>query len=199
MVVYGFGVNNILNPIKTMKAIFVALLFPTISLCQTTNHVKHWEVSTTLSYGSENNLGNGGFMLRNEYEYLFHRTISASIRVGFFHSHPAKFSDEPFKRTFSGLTAGVYLNHTAVFNQDKNFVKVSAGPAYFNTRSLYQDGSLLDIRTHMDNASKLGYGLSLEGGGSLSEKVAIGLAVDVYSYDIFGDITVVGVNIHFNL
>lgn len=183
-----------------MKLAFVVLiLIPTIGLCQTTAPAKRWEISTALSYGSENNLGNGGFMLRNDYEYLFHRTISASIRVGFFHSHPNKFNNELFKSTFSGLTAGLYLNHIAVFNGDKNFVKISAGPAYFNTRSLYQDGNPLDIRTHVDVASKLGYGLSLEGGGRVSDKVSIGLVVDIYSYNIFGDITVIGTNIQFKL
>ena len=177
----------------------ILILIPAISLCQTSDHVKQWEISTALSYGSENNLGNGGFMLRNDYEYLFHKTISASIRIGFFHAHPSRFNDEPFKRTFSGLTGGLYLNHTARFNKNKNFVKVSAGLAYFNTRSLYQDGSPQDIRTHVDIASKLGYGLSIEGGGRLSEKVSLGLALDVYSYYIFGDIIVIGPNIHFKL
>ncbi|HMR57436.1 MAG TPA: hypothetical protein PLM56_07410 [Cyclobacteriaceae bacterium] len=183
-----------------MKSILIAiLLIPAISWSQTTEHSKRWEISTVLSYGSENDLGNGGFMLRNDYEYLFHKTISASVRVGFFHSHPSRFNNEPFKRTFSGLTGGLYLNHTAIFNSERNFVKASAGLAYFNTRSLYQDGNPLDVRTHVDVASKLGYGLSLEGGGRLSEKVALGLALDVYSYYIFGDITVIGANLHFKL
>lgn len=88
-------------------------------------------------------------------------------------------------------------NHTTLFNRGKNFVKICVGLPYFNTRSLYKDGN--PIRTHMDNASKLGYGLSIEGGGKLSEKVSIGLALDVYSYYIFGDITVIGTNLHFKL
>ena len=118
-----------------MKSIFaVLILIPTISLCQTTEHGKRWEISTALSYGSENDLGNGGFMLRNDYEYLFHKTISTSVRVGFFHAHPGRFNNEPFKRTFSGLTGGLYLNHTARFNSERNFVKASAGLAYFNTK-----------------------------------------------------------------
>lgn len=183
-----------------MKSIFAGLiLIPTLGLCQTTEHSKRWEISTAISYGSENDLGNGGFMLRNDFEYLFHRTISGSIRVGFFHAHPGRFTYESHKRTFSGLTGGLYLNHIARFNQERNFVKASAGLAYFNTRSLYQDGNPLDIRTHVDIASKLGYGLSLEGGGRLSGKVSIGLALDVYSYYIFGDITVIGTNLHFKL
>jgi hypothetical protein len=164
--------------------------------------VRTWEVSTAFSYGSENNYGNPGFMLTNEVGYNFYRQISASAKVGFFHSMPW-FSPEDAFFSYSSFVIGVNLNHTARFNKNRNFVKISAGLNYVHSYNLIaQDIDPLTSyynRAQVETVSKLGYNLSLEGGGKLSEKIAMGLVLQIYSYQIFGDIIVIGPNIHFKL
>ena len=154
---------------------------------------QRWEVSTALAYGSENNYGNPGFMVINEYEYLFRGGLSASGKLTAFHSVPW-FHPEGFTFSFSGLSAGAYLNYTTRFNVAKNFVKFSAGPGYFHSNSM-----VIDSNTTAESYGRFGYGLGLEGGSKVGEKVSLGLLLNIYSYDIFGDIIVIGCNAHFRL
>jgi hypothetical protein len=176
--------------------------FSPIFLLAQMDTVRPWEISTAFSYGSENNYGNPGFMLTNEAEYNFLRKMSASAKVGFFHSMPWFRPDDAFF-SYSSLVIGGNLNHTTRFNNNKNFVKVSAGLNYVHSFNLIARD--IDPRTsyynraQVETVSKLGYNLSLEGGGKLSEKVSMGLLLQIYSYQIFGDIIVLGPNIHFKL
>lgn len=181
----------------------IALMIPYELLSQK-DSTRGWEVSTAFSFGSANNVGDPGLILTSNYEYYFHQNLSVSAQAGFFHSfltvNDYGLQNPIYINTFSAITAGIYLNHTARFNQNRNFVKVSAGPAYFHSISIYQDDAFNQSPyTHYDVASRLGFGLSMEGGGKVSEKVSLGLVLIVYSYYIFGDITVLGVNAHFNM
>jgi hypothetical protein len=131
-------------------------------------------------------------MLTVDYSYRFHKAISTSARIGFFYSIGQY--EQPFYSSFSAISPGLYLNHIVRFSEDKSFVRTSAGIAYFNSYAYWEDSN-----THTEIISKLGYGLSLEGGGRVSEKVDLGLLLSIYSYQIFGDIIVLGVNAHFRL
>lgn len=186
-----------------MKLIlFLTLLGATHIVFAQQDKPNHWEISTSFSVGSENNIGNPGFMLTSEGEYFFHKALSVSSKIGFFHSVTTKEkfdanSTTTFLSNFSALTAGLYLNHTNRFG--KNYVQVSAGGAYFHSNTFYQDGSSTQVNTTVQVVGKIGYGLALEGGRSVSEKVGLGLTIQVYSYQIFGDIITIGLNSHFRL
>lgn len=175
-----------------MRAITLLILVIAYPLAAQTGDGK-WAISTGFSYGSENNWGNPGLMILNEYEYRFSRSLSVGARIGLFHSLPL-FIPDGFYFQYSSLSLGTYLNHTTNFNRNRNFVRLSAGPSYFHYNYLAA-GS----QAEYDAASRFGYGLGLEGGGNLSEKVSMGLMLNIYSYHIFGDIIVVGINGHFRL
>jgi len=185
-----------------MKFILVLILAPISLFGQNESQKKTWEISTAFSYGSENNWGNPGFMLTNEVQYNLYRQISVSARVGFFHSIPWFGFPDTYSSS-SSLLAGVHLNHTARFNKNRNFVKASAGLNYIHSSSLLAQDvdprSLYYNRAQVETVSKLGYYLSLEGGGKLSNKISMGLMLQIYSSQIFGDIIVIGPNIHFKL
>lgn len=181
-----------------VKFILLFLCLYKIGFCQDLS--KHWEISTSMAFGSENNIGNPGFMLTSECDYFFHKSFSVSARVGFFHSITTKMpfdQSTTFLSNFSALTAGMYLNHINRFA--RNYVRVSAGGAYFHSDTFYQDGSSMRIDTNVEVVSKLGYGLSLEGGREVSDKISLGLILQIYSYQIFGDLITLGVNAHFKL
>ncbi|MBL7859834.1 MAG: hypothetical protein JNJ65_01650 [Cyclobacteriaceae bacterium] len=184
-----------------MKVYLVLIFLVSIqtSFCQI-EEKKSWEISTSISVGSENNIGNPGFMLTSECEYFFFKAFSVSTKVGFFHSvtsNTSSFPNTDFLSNFSALTGGLYINHTNRFS--KNYVRVSAGGAYFHSDAFYQSGSSTQVTSHIQVVSKLGYGLSLEGGREVSDKISLGLILQIYSYQIFGDISTIGVNTHFKL
>jgi hypothetical protein len=56
---------------------------------------------------------------------------------------------------------------------------------------------LLHTIYQKDEALDLSYHISLEGGGKISDKVSIGLVLDIFSYQIFGDITTLGISLTF--
>lgn len=173
------------------------LILPSCLLGQsvkTTNRM--WEISTSFSYGSENNIGNPGFMLTSEYERFVSKRFSVSGRIGFFYSMPWFHIDDLGNgfTSYGCLSGGVYLNHTARFAEDRNYVRLSGGLSYFHSTSFIEPNY---IQTEV--ISKFGYGLSLEGGRFVSQKVALGGLLQIYSYEIFGDITVLGVNARFRL
>lgn len=190
---------------KASRFIFVGLILTLpLGLQAQKDSVKGWEVSTAFLFGSANNVGDAGLMLINNYEYYFHPNISVAAQLAFFHSFVtvSNYPGDPYTwiNTFDAFTTGIYLNHTARFNGNRNFVKFSAGPAYFH--SVSYDGYLAPYHraeVDYDFANRLGFGLMLEGGGKISDRLSLGLLLNVDSYYIFGDITVLGVNAHFNL
>lgn len=96
--------------------------------------------------------------------------------------------------SFGCLSAGMYLNHTARFAEGRNYVRLAGGLSYFHSTSFIEPNC---IQTEV--ISKFGYGLSLEAGGAISTNFALGGLLQIYSYQIFGDIMVVGVNARFRL
>ena len=154
---------------------------------------KTWNISTSFSYGSENNIGNPGFMLTTEYARFVSKSLSVSGRIGVFYSMPWFHMDDDFL-SFACLSAGAYVSHTARFNEDRSFVRVSGGLSYFHSTSFIEPNF-----NQTEVISKLGYGLSLEGGRFISERFALGGLLQIYSYQIFGDIVVLGVNARFRV
>lgn len=185
-----------------MKLIVSAFfLFGLIYFSKAQSFEPNWIMSISFSYGSENNIGNPGFMLTNEIERMLSKKISVSGRVGFFHSMPWFNPPDSFYG-YSSLIAGAHINHSNFFNKGQNFVKVSAGLDYvhsyeFVAFELDQNGFYNS--TTVDPISKFGYGLSLEGGGKLSEKASLSLIVQIYSFQIFADIFVIGPKIQIKL
>jgi hypothetical protein len=122
---------------------------------------KRWHISTALSFGGENNWGNPGVLLSNAYEYRLNRQLSVSGLLAVFHSlsqlHPDPSNSYG---QFSALISGIHLTHTARFKQDKNFVMFCAGIDYITSSSYRRNGY-----PETEDVNKLGYGLSLEGGG----------------------------------
>lgn len=183
------------------RILFLIFLLPTFSFAQK-DSINSLEFSTAFSYGSENNYGNPGFMLTNEIQYNFYQQLSVSTKVGFFHSMPW-FRPSDTYLSYSSLLAGIHLNHTVWFNKNRSFVKTSIGVDYVHSSNLVaQDlnsqSSYYD-RAQVETVSKVGYGLSLEGGGRLSNKLSLGLMLQIYSFQIFGDIIVIGPNVRFKL
>jgi hypothetical protein len=160
-----------------------------------------WRFSTSFSYGSENNVGNPGFMLTNEINYRLYKSLEISGRVGLFHSMPWFQVDQNF-RAFSSLATGVFFHHTKRFAGGAKFVRVSAGGCYFRTNSVglfFDPPSNRYNRADNNSVDRFGLGLSLEGGGRLSPKIDLALLLQIYSFEIFGDIIVLGPNLHIRL
>lgn len=186
---------------KTNFVVVLLIVFTSLSAMAQTSEAK-WRFITSLSYGSENNVGNPGFMLTNEVGYRFHKNLEVSARLGFFNSMPWFHFDQDYL-AFSCLTPGVFITHTARFSENKNFVRVSAGACYFRTNSviLYDFDPRFSRYNRADNNSidRFGLGLSIEGGGRLSQKIDLTFLLQIYSYEIFGDIIVLGPNLHIKL
>lgn len=163
-----------------------------------------WELSTNLTFASENNLGSKGLILANELDYFLTPQVSLSAHSGFFRSFPW-FPDYRPGDFFiiSSFITGLRINHTIRFNNDRNFVKVSGGIDYFNTyEAIFQDFNAQQQAyqyTKLERVSDIGYDLSLEGGGQLSDKISLGLCLQIYSYQIFGDIITLGPKVHIKL
>lgn len=175
------------------------ILYYTVSSGQSVGANRIWEISTSFSYGSENNIGNPGFMLTTEYERILTNTLSVSGRVGFFYSMPWFHMDDDFL-SFGCLSAGLYLNHTSRFNEGRSYVRLSGGFSYFHSTShITHEAVTGTFETITEVLSKPGYGLSLEGGKFISERFGLGGYLQIYSYQIFGDITVLGVNARFRI
>ncbi len=184
-----------------MKWIWILFIFYcTISAGQSAEIANRtWEISTSFSFGSENSIGNPGFMLTTEYERAVTSSISISGRMGFFYSVGGYNFDDDFL-SFGCLAAGVYLNHTARFNEDRSYVRLSGGISYFHSTShIIYESSPGSFRGETEVLSEPGYGLSLEAGKFISERFGLGGLLQIYSYQIFGDITVLGVNARFRI
>ncbi|MBL7859832.1 MAG: hypothetical protein JNJ65_01640 [Cyclobacteriaceae bacterium] len=151
------------------------------------------EASVGLSYGSENNYGNPGFMLNSSFTYHLNKSFSVSPRLGFFQSMPW-FHPEPFYFSFNSISVGLNLGYTTRFDEDKKFVKLAIGPTYFSYHYLYSD-----MNVYYDDVQKFGYGISLEGGGAITSSIDLTLMLQVYSYEIFADLFVIGPNVIFKL
>jgi hypothetical protein len=172
---------------------FTPSFFAPVILIAQRDSLRTWEISTSISYGSENNYGNPGLMLVNNYEYHFSKLFSSSYQIGFFHSLPL-FHPSGFYYSFSSFQTGFFINHYSRFGEGKKFVRTSAGINYFHANYLS-----VASNTETESISKLGYGLSLEGGAYISKKTALGLCLNIYSFQIFGDIIVLGLNTRFKL
>jgi hypothetical protein len=184
-----------------MKWIWISFIFYcTISNGQSVETASRtWEISTSFSYGSENSIGNPGFMLTSEYERFVSSSISVSGRIGFFYSVGGYNFDDDFL-SFGCLSAGLYLSHISRFNEGRSYVRLSGGLSYFHSTShITYEAVTGTFETITEVLSKPGYGLSLEGGKFISERFGLGGYLQIYSYQIFGDITVLGVNARFRI
>lgn len=181
--------------VRNLHVIFV--LVSSYSLFAQVSDSK-WRLANSVSYGKENNIGNTGFMVTNDLSFNFHKNLSVSARVGIFHS----IGRQP-EFSFSAISGGFYLNHMVVFDKALKFVRASAGFGYFQTNSIVLTEQLLPFniynRAYRYSVARFGYGLGLEGGGRISERVDISLFIQIYSYEIFGDIITIGPNIHIKL
>jgi hypothetical protein len=179
--------------------LWLAVMAPRPAFAQASD--SKWRFTTSFSYGSENNVGNPGFMLTNEMSYRFYKTLELSGRVGLFHSMPWFQFDQNF-RAFSSLATGVFFHHTKRFAGGAKFVRVSAGGCYFRTNSVglfFDPQSNRYNRADNNSVNRFGVGLSVEGGGRLSQKIDLTFLLQVYSFEIFGDIIVVGPNLHIRI
>lgn len=162
----------------------------------------NWKVRSGIYYSAENNWGNLGLSLKSEFSYQFRKTVDVSLLVGAFHSLPELNNEPIFYRNYSSIFTGVSFSHTLVF-ADVNFIRTSAGLIYTNWNSMSVTENLssgtIYYRPTRQEGNDLGYSLGLEGGREISEKVAIGFQMSILSYQIFGDIIMLGVNIHMKL
>jgi hypothetical protein len=143
---------------------------------------KNWELSSALSYGSENNMGHYGFGIANRLTFHFHRTLSGSAEFMVFSSIPSAYPGQ-----YSAVSGGLLVNHTASFKEGRRFVRASAGVAHLvSTMSGYgpDDG----------NSAYPALLMNLEGGGNISDKVSMGLTISTFTSQIFGEIIMLGVN-----
>ncbi|MBX2895282.1 MAG: hypothetical protein KF856_09730 [Cyclobacteriaceae bacterium] len=191
---------------KSLLMLFTVIIYVNFGYTQESKFQKKWDFSGRISFGSENNYGNPGLLFQTNLNYQFHKTISTTGALGFFHSLP-ELNKEPGAElsTFSAAFIGFNLMHTAVFNQNKNYVKIQGGALLINTSSIYRNLTLTAfdefgnpfqyVVPKQEVLTKVGYHVGMLGGANLSEKVSFGLSLDIYSYQIFGDIVTIGIDL----
>lgn len=173
-------------------------------LAQDTGRGSLWSSTSNLSFGSENNVGNSGILFKQEMGKKISSGFMLSAHISIFHSLP-KINKEPSgdKSQFSAFWTGLNINHLTRFGAEKNFVKLSGGLFYANTTLTYvgvssyipdQTGNLILVeRMVRDYNSRLGYYVGISGGRQISDKVSLGLILDIYSMEIFAEVTTLGV------
>ncbi len=153
--------------------LFFLMVFSCSVFAQDQHDVGKLKNSISFAIGSENNVGNLGFMLVNDFQYRLGSHISTSVRLGLFHSIKSKEWEDDFS-SYSCAAAGLYLHHNNWFNQRRNFVSIAAGLNYVHANQLIAQDYNVQFgrygRADAETISKLGLGLSLEGGQSFQKR-----------------------------
>lgn len=183
----------------------IALFIGELSAQQTGTNRSAW-LSSTLSIGSENNIGYSGLFFKNSFFKEIAKNVATGPSVSFFHAIPS-WSIEPGaqERSFSAFNFGIDILHNQKFGNDKKYVLMGVGAGVINSIILRQgpgvevfDMNGRYVTTYSphikETFTEMSLHVFLEGGGRVSDRVSLGLVIDVYSYHIFGDITVLGIN-----
>ncbi|MBX2900852.1 MAG: hypothetical protein KF775_14465 [Cyclobacteriaceae bacterium] len=186
-----------------LRFFLIVLFLQNTLVAQDVSYAPKWTISMDFSFGSENNIGNPGFLYQLCGERSLKKNFSMVSGLGGFHSVPA-LNKEPNgrKSTFGNLYFYQGIAHSTWFNHNRNFVKIGASLLVANLTYSYLERSFTTyddngtpVTTEVikfENSTRLGYHLGLSGGSRISNLSTLGLCLDIHSYQIFGDILVVG-------
>lgn len=196
-----------------MRPLLLTLLlviFQISASSQDAQSLSNRDFSLGLSYGIGGGGATPGFLIQINGAFSLKKNFSFVSGLGGFHSVPS-LSKEPNgnKNTFGSLFIYQGIAHTTWFDNNKKFVRIGADLLLTNfTSSFFErsfttfDGAGNPITTEIikfENSTQLGYHITVNGGSRISDKSSIGLSLDIFSYEIFGDIIVAGLKFSYQL